>query len=383
MLILLQEVIIMLGKISQKLMGYRVQAAREAKGLTQTQLTESLDLKNRQSISSIENGERAVKTEELLLLTEALDCDIEFFLDPFSVVGEAKFSWRASSDLEEKTLDNFELQTGRWIGLLRWLREIDDRQTNPLKYALRLTKQSSFEDAMNCAENLVEKLDLGFTPANTLIEQVEKKLDIPVLFVDTIETPEGLTISGASCHLRDLGVILINRNEPKARRFYDLAHELFHILTWDTMKPDHRESNSLGNRTHNKRIEHLADNFAAAILMPQKSLQHFIDDDQINNIDHLSSIATELKVTSVALAWRLYNLKKIDHKTLLALKHKKLTLPESSSPKRFQSCFVNMLYHAIDKGQLSARKAAKAMSMDLTQLINLFTEHSLPAPFEL
>lgn len=159
----------------------------------------SLRLNDRQSISDIENSKRALKPDELVRLTEILDRDIEFFIDPFSVVGEAQFSWRASNELSEKKLNDFEFKVGQWIGLLRWLRESkEDRHVNPLKYTLRLNVKSSFEDAIACAENLVKILNHGTIPAEQLIEKI---LDIPVLFVDTIETPEGYSISGATCHL--------------------------------------------------------------------------------------------------------------------------------------------------------------------------------------
>jgi Zn-dependent peptidase ImmA (M78 family)/transcriptional regulator with XRE-family HTH domain len=372
-----------INKASYKLMGYRVQAARENKGLTQAQLTKVLGFKNRQTISSIENGERAIKSEELFMLTEALDCNIDFLFNPFSVSGEAKYSWRAAPELTEQELDDFESQTGQWIGLFRWLREIDGQQNNPLKYSLKLTKRSSFEDTIVCAENLVKMLVLGIIPANKLIQQIEEKLDIPILLVDTIETPQNHTISGATCHLQDLSIILINRNEPEARRFYNIAHELFHVLTWDVMQPDYRESNSLSDRTHNKRIEQLADNFAAALLMPEISLKHFINKKDIDNIEHLLAVAKQLKVTPIALAYKLYNLKWIDQNMLNTLKQHKLKVSNQNLLKPFQPNFIHMLHRAIDNGQLSARKAAKAMSMNLLQLTDLFAEYSLAAPFEL
>ncbi|PIQ12832.1 MAG: DNA-binding protein, partial [Hydrogenophilales bacterium CG18_big_fil_WC_8_21_14_2_50_58_12] len=56
----------MFEKISQKLIGYRVKAARIAAGLTQDQLTQGLGLNDRQSVSDIENGKRALKPDELL-----------------------------------------------------------------------------------------------------------------------------------------------------------------------------------------------------------------------------------------------------------------------------------------------------------------------------
>jgi Zn-dependent peptidase ImmA (M78 family)/transcriptional regulator with XRE-family HTH domain len=373
----------MLEKISQKLIGYRVRAAREAKNWTQDQLTQGLGLNDRQSVSDIENGKRGLKPDELLALSDLLDRDIEFFIDPFAVAGEAQFSWRAAPEIPEDSLDGFELKAGQWIGLLRWLREQRNSGTSPLKHSLRLTAQSSFEDAIARAEGLVATLDLGKIPAERLIERIERELDIPVLFVDTIETPHGQSISGATCHLQDLGVILVNRNESEARRFYDLAHELFHALTWDAIKPDHRESNSSEDRGRTKRIEQLANNFAAALLMPAASLGQLIDQRRANDVDHLADAAGEMRVAPSALAWRLFNMKRIDEATRDALLWHRQRASVAAAPKRFSLSFVTMLHLAIDRGQLSARKAAKAMGMNLSVLSELFAEHSLAAPFEL
>lgn len=370
-------------RISQKLIGYRVKAAREAKGWTQDQLTQALGLNDRQSVSDIENGKRALRSDEMLVISELLDRDVDFFLDPFAVAGEAQFSWRAGPSVPEVELDGFESRAGKWIGLLRWLREGQGGGTNPLKHSLRLSAQSSFEDAIARAEALVAALDLGTVPAERLAERIERDLDIPVLFVDAVETPRGDSISGATCHLQDLGVILINRNESEARRFFDLAHELFHALTWDGMKPDHRESNSFEARGRAKRIEQLADNFAAALLMPSQSLGQLIDPRRCSDIDHLADVAAELRVCPIALAWRLYNMKRIDAATRDGLRKERQRSSAGRKPKRFSDSFVSMLHTAIDRGQLSARKAAKAMGMSLPMLCDLFAEHSLPAPFEL
>lgn len=366
---------------SQRLIGYRIKAAREAKNWTQTQLSNALEFNDRQSISDIETGKRALKPDELVTLTEVLDRDIEFFIDPFCVAGEAQFSWRASSKIEEKNLNDFEITAGKWIGLLRWLRANKQDFANPLKHSLRLTKQSSYEDAIKCAESLVKKMNLGKIPADHLIDLIETKLDIPVLFVDTIKTPEGYSVSGASCHLQDFGVILINRNEPETRCFYDLAHELFHILTWDAMRPEHRESNSYEDRTKEKKIEQLADNFAAALLMPKSSLESLIEPSRLDDISYLVKMASTFKVSPIALAWRLFNLKWIDKKTVDLMKGKHLH--SSFTPKLFSTNFIKLLYDSIEHGKLSARKAAKALSMNLTQLKELFSEYSLSAPFDL
>ncbi|PJB05964.1 MAG: DNA-binding protein [Hydrogenophilales bacterium CG_4_9_14_3_um_filter_59_35] len=373
----------MFEKISQKLIGYRVKAARIAAGLTQDQLTQGLGLNDRQSVSDIENGKRALKPDELLEMSDLLNRDIEFFIDPFAVAGEAQFSWRAAPEVPEDGLDGFELKAGQWIGLLRWLREQQDSRASVLKRALRLSAQSSFEDAQERAESLAAELELGVIPAETLIDKIERELDIPVLFVDTVQTEDGQSISGATCHLEEMGVILINRNETEARRFYDLAHELFHALTWDAMKPDHRESNSVEDRNKKKRIEQLADNFAAALLMPRASLDKLIDHDRQDDIAHLCEVAALLRVAPVALAWRLFNLKRISDDTRRSLSQEKQRSSVSGPPKRFSTAFVHMLHEALENGRLSARKAAKAMGMGLGGLTELFAQYDLSAPFEL
>ncbi len=245
---------------------------------------------------------------------------------------------------------------------------------------LRLTIRSSFEEAQDRAEELVKLFDLGLVPAERLVEFMEQKLSLQVVYLDI---PEGAPISGAFCHLNDLGAILVNRNESEGRRSYDLAHELFHALTWDFMEPEHRETNSLEDRNKGKRIEQLADNFAAALLMPLESLKALIDPSRSEDAAHYAEVAARLQVTTQALGWRLFNLKWISDSTRAALSYERPNRGSSTLPNRFSLGFAVMLHKAIDEGRLSARKAAKALGMNLTQLAALFPEHGLTVPFEL
>ncbi len=71
---------------------------------------------------------------------------------------------------------------------------------------------------------------------------------------------------------RNSDAVLINRREVAGRRHFDLAHELFHVLTWDTMPPDHVEA---AVETSRNRVEQLANKFASAVLMPAAVLARF------------------------------------------------------------------------------------------------------------
>jgi len=370
----------MYDRLSQRLIGARVRVARTAMDWTQDQLSDALGFNDRQSVSDIENGKRALKPDELVRLTDVLDRDIDFFIDPFVVAGEARFSWRAATGVARPVLEAFEAKAGPWIGLLRWLRAADG-SNSPLQQTLRLSKYSTFEEAIACAESLVHALDFGLVPAERLAERIESRLDVPVLFVDAAIGEA--SISGATCHLPDLNVILVNRGESELRRSFDLAHELFHALTWAAMEPEHVESNDAPVSGKRSRIEQLADSFAAGLLMPRTSLDQLIDPRRIDSLDHLAEVAARLRVSPVALAWRLFNLKRIGEPMCQALRACAARDTTTTTPKRYSRSFVVMLHGAIERGRLSARKAAKAMAIGLPHLADLFAEHSLPVPFEI
>lgn len=370
----------MYDKNLQRAIAYRVKAARTAKDWTQEQLSLALGLNDRQTISDIENGKRAIKSDELLKLSELLEKDIDFFINPFAITGEAQFSWRANPAITKNVLGAFELKTGLWIGLLRSLREQQNKKISVFKRSLPLSARSSFEDAQDCAEKLVDELKFGPIPAKNLHHIIQNELDIPVLFFEFLENKnkQDATISGATCHLEEMNVILINRNEPETRRNYDLAHELFHALTWDSLKPEYQE---ILNK--NKRTEQLADNFAAALLMPRISLNKFIDSKKQNNIAHLCEVAAKLQVSPEALAWRLFNLNKISFDTQNSLKLKKQEPQKTAIPKLFSDNFVKMLHNALENGYLSARKASKTIGLELNQISEIFSQYQLTTPFEL
>ena len=357
--------------------GLRVKHAREALGMTQEQLSKELGFNDRQTLSDIETGKRALKAEELAQLSELLDRDIEFFLDPFSVVAEAKYSWRASRDVPDAEFDRIEERASGWVGMLRWLRAQWPAETSPLRFGLGLDEHSTFEQAQFNAERLVARFNLGPVPALKLLEFVESELDIPVLFVDMGGEAQQATISGAACHLTELGAVLVNRREPLARRNFDLAHEVFHTLTWERMPPAHYESKA--NRSR-RRVEQLADNFASALLMPKASLDALIDPARQKDAGHLADIAAQLLVSTEALGWRLRALGRIDEATREVLASARRPELIGETPKLFSSRFVKELHAALDRGRLTARKAAKTLGMSLADMSQLFVTYDLPDP---
>jgi transcriptional regulator with XRE-family HTH domain len=202
--------------------GPRVKYAREKAKMTQDTLAAALGFNDRQTISDIENGKRALKTDELGALCDALDEEMAFFLDPFNVTAEAQYCWRANDNLPGSDLDHFQAIANGWVGMLRWLDGQGERDQAADDFiALRLSANSSLEQALSFGERMAKFLEVGLVPASRLAKVLEPKLGIPVLFVDTSPNLPKHSISGAACQVEDMNVILINRRESAGRRNFD------------------------------------------------------------------------------------------------------------------------------------------------------------------
>lgn len=360
------------------LIGIRLKALREERKLSQDELARIFGFKDRQTVSAIETGERRVSAEELLLAVEKLGASLDYFTDPFRLEGEGKFSWRQTK-VPIKQLESFERVAARWIAALRTLAPQVGKPASVLRQSLRLTPRSTFEEAQEAGERFAADFDLGDVPSARLADVMERRLGILVLMVDAIAG-----VSGAACRLPDLDTVLINRGEVAGRRHFDLAHELFHILTWDTMPPEHVEESS---EISKNRVEQLANNFASAVLMPRTVLQQY-GPWEGNLVAKLNKVAEALGVTATALKWRLVTvgmLSSADAKTIpdVSLRNNGGKGKKLKPPPLFSRPFMEVVTLAIDEGRISLRKAADLLDTTTDEFSDLCAAHGLEALEEL
>jgi Zn-dependent peptidase ImmA (M78 family)/transcriptional regulator with XRE-family HTH domain len=372
------------------LIGQRLKALREEKNLSQDDLARVFGFKDRQTVSAIETGERRLSADELLLAVQKLGAPLDYFTDPFRLVGEGRFNWRQSG-VPIAVLGAYERVAGQLIAAFRILgTEVGEKP--PLeRRSLRLTKTSRFEDAAEAGERFAAEHGLGDLPATRLAEVMERDLDILVLMV----TPSHAGVSGAACRLPDLDVVLINRDEVPGRRHFDLAHELFHVLTWEAMPPGHIEDATETGGAN--RVEQLANAFSSALLMPARIVRAAADwgalhDDAL--IAPLNATADRLEVTSKALLWRLVTLELLTKSTANAVRADAIRnnghptglfaeRPASARPALFSKRFVEIVARAVDEGRVSIRKIASLLGLSVDDLGDLFVAHGVPAPYEL
>lgn len=244
-----------------------------------------------------------------------------------------------------------------------------------MRRTLAISKHSSFEEAAHAGERFAEEFRLGSIPSRRLAKVMQDQFGTLVLMVDAYQG-----ISGAACRLPEFDAVLIARGEVPGRRNFDLAHELFHVLTWHAMPPKHVED---AIEIGGNRIEQLANSFASALLMPR--VAHESRDwsqlDMEDLIARLNSTADELCVTSSALRWRLVVLKKL-------AKSVAGSIPESAlrnngrqvspnPPPLFSRQFIEVFAKAIDQGYVSVRRAARTVGMEIEDLQDLFSDYGI------
>lgn len=289
---------------------------RESLGLTLKEVSAKIGFAHYQTLSSIESGKREIKAWELAKLANIYGRDIDFFLLPEDRKKDVKILWRnPKKNIKKEAIRRTFLSfCEKYKNLLKLLgeREQENKELFLAPSKNDLIKQNSFEYVSEIASDYLNLLQLGSRPACSLTKILEEKIRIKIIHLEL--DPE---ISGGST-IGDFGMaILINANDAPWRRNYDLAHEFFHLITWNYFSPEeiYKKDKKGGNR-----IEQLADVFASALLLPEDELRvEFRKKTEKNYITYLNlvDIAREFSVSIEALLWRLINLDLIKKDTVI------------------------------------------------------------------
>ena len=358
----------------------RLAILRETREVSQANLASVLGFNDRQTLSDIESGKRAITFEEIDRAANHFGVDVDYFTDPLQLAGEARFSWRTT----QGDLDAFEAQAGGWIATYRHLSRLKGESINSSLTQVGLDHRSTFEDAWLEGEAVSKSLGLGDVPALKLAQVLEEKQDTLVLNVEA-----GAGISGAACQLGSLNTIIINRREYEGRRNFDLAHELFHLITWEKMPPRRIDSPSENLPPKVRRIEYLADNFAAGLLMPTAALDAYrasrgFTKDEPALAEWIRTAASHFRVSGDAMRWRVACVGWITQAAARRLDAAALRVEmNTTTPLRFSRRFVETIGWGMSLGHISVRRTAQIMGTSVDDLADLFSEHGLKCPFDL
>lgn len=284
--------------------GKKIRSEREKLGITLKELSEELGFQNYQTLSSIEKGKRQIKVSELNTIAKALGVTVVYLLGE-EILSENKVLWRKCID--EAKCRKLENELKKFCSNFKKLSELIDHKyekfvpPSPQKLQKEIYRDD-YEFAKSIAEDYLLALNLGKYPGNNLIYALQEK-NILIFCKDLGSGGSSASVVG------DFGAaILLNKKDTPWRRTFDIAHELFHLITWYVYPPEEVYDDEDRGKSN---AEKYADAFAASLLLPEKSLLKEIEKREgregLDLIDILD-IASKFRVSIQALTWRLQNL---------------------------------------------------------------------------
>ncbi|MFH1549530.1 MAG: XRE family transcriptional regulator [Planctomycetota bacterium] len=352
-----------------------LQDTREERGMKLGEVARLAGWKNYQTLSSIENGTRDVKASELSRLARIYGKAMEYFLFGTRELDNVKVQWRAKGDKKRARIyeDRFKEYLQAYI---RFERINDDVRRFPLQ---QLQQEDVDWKWISHQANICAK-SFGPRPAHILERVLERDYGVKIFYFHL-----GKAGSAASTIMDGHAGLLVNGEDAPWRRNFDLAHEFFHLLTWEIFPEKNIHCGSPGEKPV---VEKYADTFAAALLMPpDEVLGEFnarVKDNRLTWLDCIG-LAIEFGVSTESLLYRLIHLRlldekqtnkffknkelwKLDKKTRKGLWHKRPELPER---------FIYLGFRAMMNGYLSRSKLAKYLCVHLSSLPEFLEKHQL------
>lgn len=357
-------------------LGARIRAARERMGWTQEEVANKAGFSAHQIVSQIELGQREIKAAELFRITGALHLDLSSLASGMSTPAPVVL-WRKKSDATPAAREARFLERCRRYRSLSMA--VEQATADPLPQYPVDANDVGYTFAEDVASRFGSLLDLGPCPAASLAEVLTNRFDVQLWHEDLG------TDGSAACARGDFGAaVMINASDAPWRRNFDLAHELFHLVTWDSLPPDllARDEELAG------RAERCADVFASNLLLPADAVGAEIDrrrhDGGVKWAD-LIDIARNFEVSTEALLWRLKSLRRVTADQVLELKKdesfKRLDRASRSGawwrPAPFPERFVRRAFLASMNGYLSQARLAEFLDTNLAGLPQILAEYGL------
>lgn len=277
----------------------RVQRLRNARGLTQTDLAEKLQVPP-STIHRLENGRQEADGSAVALLAKNLGCSPETLLQPVPDILHTRPWLRAYADAPKKTVDQYvadSLLAVESIERLR-LRRMPDRLPT---FAGDPNDEHDLDDF---ALDVREAADVSGEAGVPNVMRAAERLGCIVL---PMQAELGKHL-GMSTRADDVPVIRVSRANgrvPGDRQRFTTAHELGHILLHSSCPPPESSDQA-------RVIERQAHRFASAFLLPGDAFLEDLDQTGRVTLSTLAALKERWGVAIKAMVVRLQQLARID-----------------------------------------------------------------------
>jgi Zn-dependent peptidase ImmA (M78 family)/transcriptional regulator with XRE-family HTH domain len=253
---------------SDLVLGANLKRAREARGMTQSEVAEHLGVA-RTTLVAMEQGTRVVRPEELVELASVYGRAVSELLQQRAPVPAFGVQLRSAmrrgpvdADLVGY-LDEFERLCDDYLRLEE-LRSAPLRPRHPPEYDIAYTDPDQAAEDVAGSER--RRLALGEGPLPDLRELLETQVGLRIFQMDLPSE-----IAGMFAFTEEHGgCIAINRKHSPERQRQSLGHEYGHFLT-SRRQPEVTVLNAYDRMP---RSERFAETFGRAFLMPSEGLRH-------------------------------------------------------------------------------------------------------------
>jgi Zn-dependent peptidase ImmA (M78 family) len=328
------------------------------------------------TLSEFENGKREPRLTQLKALADLYRRSTTFFLDKGSLPQEVVLWRQKPTSPEAETVQaDFLRLAEQYQNLERWS---DDFEEARLPTASGSHEQFRYVHAEKLAHDFRTKHGLGERPGQSLLRVLEEICKVKVFHMSFEPT------GSAACTYSDRHgtAVLLNSNNVRWRRNFDLAHELFHLLTWNVF----RQGESSLSVESSAQEEKLATCFARNLLMPQEPLRIAIDSYQGKpeelSFDDLFEVARQFDVSVEALLWQMtfiYNLPKETIQNRIEQVRGRMSFwdrRQHDTPPSRPLRFEVLANEALRKGLISTGKYADYLGITRRQAMRLVEQEA-------
>ncbi len=345
-------------KKMENVFAQRLVNARKIRCMSQRDLCASVGGKiSSSAIAKYEKGLMMPSSNVLIMLSKALNINIDYFFRPFTVdIDPSKFEFRKKSSMGSKKVESIkhlvcsEIEKYQEIeSILNIARKFD------LDYNNTLVEGES--EARLLALRFRKDFNIGSGAIVSVVDLLESK------GIKIIEIDHDKSFSGTCNKACELPVIVVNKNMPSERKRLTIFHELGHLLL---------------HCIDGVNKEKMCNIFANEVLIPSDKFKSLIGESRHDiSLFELRAIQREYGISVDALMTKAYQANIITesrytsfYKKKNAISSFKEEVEKSVYPMEHTNRFECLVYRALASEVISMSKAAALLDKSVNEVRN-------------
>lgn len=326
--------------------------------MSQRELCKMVDGKvSASAIAKYEKGLMMPSSGVLIMLSKALNINIDYFFHPFVVdIDPSKFEFRKKSSMGSKKIESIKYIVSSKIEKYMEIESILGINTKfDLYFNNALVEDEN--EARLLALKLRKDLNIGDGAITSVVDLLESK------GIKIIEIDHNSGFSGTCNEAEGLPVIVINKNMTSERKRLTIFHELGHLLLHCVNGIDK---------------EKMCNIFANEVLIPSAIFKKIIGESRHDiSLLELRAIQKEYGISIDALMTKAYQLNVITKSRYESFYKKKNALPSfrkdveaSAYPMEFTNRFERLVYRALASEIITISKASALLDKSIYEVRN-------------